>query len=380
VCSGVCAGEYRNAVAAGGRGLDNNLKCVDLSDLKGDLPLDVADSKQILWQTEDWEHSVWKNPNWPSGGRDSIGFPTLVRNDRGPNPDGRYYLFYAHHDPRSGIGVAVADAIAGPYSKKVNVPGRSDNQVVPAANAASTHPGDPDHTSSPWVVWNEQEELWFMYFHYFNHIRNVVPGFQLTAMAATPDLASHNWTIWQDAKGGTTPPYRPVLPTTSDVWISEASSYNTVHRLPDGSWVAFLRGTSTIPRDPPKLGFASSDDGRNWNYFAENPIIHQNDGGGGRNGVYRPGFIGYLGKTRSGEHKYLVAWQESVHFDGDTRLIFGYTTDFKTVTRDPRGHVHWEGADGPISPWREGDRLYLFSGKFVHLIKLPVSTRRRVRK
>ena len=353
--------------------LDNNLQVVDLSDLTGDVPLDVVSTTQILSQTENWEHSTWKNSNWPSGGGDTVGFPSVVKNDHGPNPDGKYYLFYAHHDPRSGIGVAVSNSITGPYSKNVNVPGRSDNLVVPAFHQASTNVDDPDHTSSPWVVWNEDEQLWFVYFHYFNHIRNIVPGYQLTAMATTPDLASHNWTIWQDSSlSGTTPPYVPVIPTTSDTWISEASSYNTVHRLPDGTWLAFMRGTSTIAGDPPKLGFATSTDGRNWDYFPENPIIHQNDGGGGRAGVYRPGFIGYLGPNAAGDEEYLVAWEESHHFDGDARLIFGYTTDFKTVTRDPRGPVNWEGADGAISAWREGDRLYLFSNKVVHEVALPV--------
>jgi hypothetical protein len=352
--------------------LDNNLQVVDLTDLDGDLPLDVVFTTQILWQTEDWEHPTWQNPSWPAGGGDTVGFPCVVRNDHGVNSDGKYYLYYSHHDPRSGIGVAVSDTITGPYSKNVNVPGRSDNLVVPAFHASSSNPDDPDHTASPWVVWNEQEQLWFVYFHYFNHIRNVVPGFQLTAMATTQSLASHDWTIWQSPTSGTTPQYVPVLPTTSDTWISEASTYNTVHRLIDGSWLAFLRGTSTVAGDPPKLGFASSTDARNWNYFAENPVIHQNDGGGGRAGVYRPGFIGYLGENGSGVAEYLVAWLESHYFDGDVRLIYGYTTDFKTVTRDPRGHVQFAGDDGPVGAWRENDRLYLFSGKFVHEMVLPL--------
>ena len=370
VCPGVLAGKDQ-AGTAGRKLLDGNLQVVDLSDLDKALPLDVVSTTQILRQTEAWEHSTWKNPNWPAGGGDSVGFPSLVKNDRGPNPDGKYYLFYAHHDARSGIGVAVADAIKGPYSKQVNVPGRTDNQVVPAFHAQSKNPDDPDHTSSPWVVWSEEEQLWFMYFHYFNHIRNIVPGFQLTAMATTPDLASNKWTIWQDPDSGTTPPYRPVLPTTSKLWANSASSYNTVHRLPDGRWLAFIRGTSSSGA-PPALGFAASVDGRNWDYFDENPIIHQKDGGG-RDGVYRPGFLGWLGKDDAGKDKYLVAWEESHHFDGDARLIFGTTTDFKTVTRDPRGHVKWQGSAGAISAWREGDRLYLFSGKFVHEVKLPVA-------
>ena len=352
--------------------LDNNLQVVDLTDLDGDLPLNVNSTTQILWQTEDWEHPTWQNSSWPAGGGDTVGFPCVVRNDHGPNPDGKYYLYYSHHDPRSGIGVAVADSITGPYSKNVNVPGRSDNLVVPAFHASSSNPDDPDHTASPWVVWNAAEQLWFVYFHYFNHIRTTVSGFQLTAMATTPDLASHNWTIWQSASSGTTPKYVPVLPTMSDPWISEASSYNTVHRLVDGGWLACLRGTSTTAGEPTKIGFASSIDARNWNYFPENPIIHQNDGGGGRAGVYRPGFIGYLGPNGSGVDEYLVAWQESHYFDGDARLIYGYTTDFKTVTRDPRGHVLFPGSDGPIGAWREADRLYLFSGKFVHEMVLTL--------
>ena len=64
--------------------LDNNLKCVDLSDLDGDLPLDVVRSTEILRQTEPVEKLY-------------LGFPTVVRNDQEKHPDGRYYLYYAHH-------------------------------------------------------------------------------------------------------------------------------------------------------------------------------------------------------------------------------------------------------------------------------------------
>ncbi|HPM81447.1 MAG TPA: hypothetical protein PLF81_12150 [Candidatus Anammoximicrobium sp.] len=78
--------------------LDNNLKCVDLSDLDGDLPLDVVRSTEILRRTEPWEN-------------DSLGYPTVVRNDHGEHPDRRYYLYYAHHDLGSGIGCAVAESI-----------------------------------------------------------------------------------------------------------------------------------------------------------------------------------------------------------------------------------------------------------------------------
>ena len=358
---------------AAAKPLDNNLQVVDLTDLDGKLPLVIERSHQVLRQTEDWEHSTWKNPAWPKGGGDTVGYPSVVRNTHGPRPDGQYYLFYAHHDPRSGIGVAVSRSITGPYSKKVRVPGRSDNQVVPSFHASSKNPGDPSHNSSPWVVWNPEQRKWFMYFHFFNHGHTATTNFQPTALATCSDLASHRWTIRPGRVPGTVPAWLPVLPTTREAWANEASSYNSVHRLPDGRWLGFIRGTSNDGR-PTRLGFATSRNGVAFDYFKQNPILHADDGGGGRKGVYRPGFIGFLGHS-SGSPRYLVAWQESQPFDGDPRLIYGYTSDFKSITRDPRGHVRWEGSDGAISAWRDGNRLFLFSGKHVHELKLPVKTR-----
>ena len=36
--------------------------------------------------------------------------------------------------------------------------------------------------------------------------------------------------------------------------------------------------------------------------------------------------------------------------------------------------IEWDDpiADGLISPWREGNRLYLFAGKYLHVMNLPV--------
>ena len=351
--------------------LNNNFQIVDLTDLEGDLPLDIVSTRQVLKQTEDWEHSTWKNTNWPHGGGDSVGYPSVVKNTEGINPDGKYYLYYAHHDPRSGIGVAVAESLTGPYLKNVKIPGRSDNQVVPSFHADSQDPDDPSHTSSPWVVWNQQKNIWCMYFHFFNHAHGRSTNYQPTGMATTSDLASHQWSIVRDESAGTVPPFLPVLPTTSKLWANEASSYNTVHRLPDGRWLAFVRGTANDGQ-PTRLGFAFSDDGQQFDYLEQNPILHAEDDGNGRKGVYRPGFIGYLGKNSLGENEYLLAWQESQPFDSDPRLIYGYTTDFHKIRRDERGYVPWKGNDGAVSAWREGNRLYLFAGKFLHEMKLPV--------
>ena len=54
--------------------LNGNLQVVDLSDLISPLPRFVDDSTQILWRTQKWEHSSWKNPNWPAGGGASLEF------------------------------------------------------------------------------------------------------------------------------------------------------------------------------------------------------------------------------------------------------------------------------------------------------------------
>jgi hypothetical protein len=160
---------------------------------------------------------------------------------------------------------------------------------------------------------------------------------------------------------------------TKERWMNSQSSYHAVQQLPDGRWLGFLRGTGgeyspegKWLQDVCKLGFATSQDGRRWNYFADNPVIHQ-DLGGGRKGVYRPHFVGYLGKG-----EYLLCWSESQPYDGGPKVVYGRTRDFRTVVRDPRGYARWQMGDGLVSPWREGDRLYLFAGRFVHVMNLPV--------
>ncbi len=362
--------------------LDNNLKCVDLSDLKGPLPLDVVSTQQILKQTEDWEHSSYKNPQWPKSGHQSLGYPTVVKNDHGRNRDGRYYLYYAHHDPMSGIGCAVAKSIRGPYIKVAALPGsgRKHSRILTVPNYRPSGPNrdDPSHFSSPCVVWNEKEQLWIMYFHYFNHYHGAwtasaeAPGegWQMTALATCPNLAANKWTIWKDSRQGKVSVWDivPTLPTTNEAWMKSASSYHAIQRLPDGRWLAFLRGTPT--RYPgPTVGFAMSVDGRRWKQFAENPLIASGKPWTKKTNEYRPAFIGYLGRDTTGKREYLVAWSEHP----EPHVIYSTTTDFKTFKRDARGYAKWKGPDGLVSPWREGNRLYLFAGKHLHKIALPLT-------
>ena len=123
--------------------LDNNLRCVDLSDLTSSVPLSVTESFQILWRTEAWEHNTFdQNDN------DSIGYPSIVKNDRGNSADNKYYLYYSHHDPGSGIGCAVAEKIEGPYTKLANMdPNRKDSIVLatPHYQMLKQPFGDPSH-------------------------------------------------------------------------------------------------------------------------------------------------------------------------------------------------------------------------------------------
>jgi hypothetical protein len=53
--------------------------------------------------------------------------------------------------------------------------------------------------------------------------------------------------------------------------------------------------------------------------------------------------------------------------------IFSSPTDLKTFQCRARGFANWKGPDGLVSPWREGNRLYLFSAKHLHEIALLVA-------
>ncbi|NQT93292.1 MAG: hypothetical protein HQ559_11070 [Lentisphaerae bacterium] len=356
--------------------LDGNLQVVDLSDLIAPLPLSVNSTTQILWRTQDWEHSSYKNPIWPSGGESILGYPSVVKNTLGQNPDGKYYLYYAHHDPMSGIGCAVANSITGPYIKIS--PTDSKVLTVPNYNPAGPNPDDPSHYSTPSVVWNEDTGLWNMYFHYFNHFHGAWTaspeypgeGWQMTGLATTPDLSSNNWTIYKDPSYGSVSVWDivPVHQSTNEDWAKLSSSYNAVQQLPDGTWLAFCRGTKS--NGMTELGFATSTDGKHWGYMSENPVIHKDAPWSPQaaDDVYRPKFIGYLGKNGEGKDEYLVAWSET---DGHASIIYGKTTDFITFERDSRGYVNWGGnTDGMVSAWREGDKLYLFSGQYVYTMDL----------
>jgi len=253
--------------------------------------------------------------------------------------------------------------------------------VLIPLNYNSTGPNidDPSHYSSPSVVWNNDEQLWFMYFHYYNHYHGAWKdnsttsggGWQMTALATTQDLSSHTWEIYKDSKYGSVSVWDivPVHPTTDEDWSYEASAYNSVQILPNGTWLGFLRGTNHTTGKT-TVGFATSVDGRKWDYFPENPVIAIGKSWTAVTNEYRPKFVGYLGKNESGQDEYLVAWSEHLN----PQIIYSKTLDFKTFERDLRGYANWgTGDDGIVSAHREGNTLYFFSGKSIYTMNINVT-------
>ena len=348
--------------------LDNNLKVVDLTDLVGEFPIDITETvSPILSKTESWEFSLYRPK------LDPLRYPTMVKNTHGPRPDNKYYLYYAHHDVPSGIGCAIANNITGPYvklaqldssrndSRVLESPRRdlnADNRVlikhVPGLSPLSHRLiGDYHHLASPCVLWNPKAEIWHLYFHSYRYLWPTGGGHQQTYLARCRDLSSNDWEILKNPDGT----WKIVLPVTPEAWMNSQSSYHTLCVLPDGTFLAFLHGAGgeyvdgEWTQSPRGLGFAMSEDGICWNYFPENPII----------GHGAAGMIGYLGKD-----EYMVVWCDK------NSVQYGKTMDFKTIIRDPRGPARWKGA--LMSPWRDGDKLYLFCGKSIHTMKLPVAT------
>ena len=234
-----------------------NSGLVDLTGL--DLPrLKLKETVKILERTEAWE--VGDDSYLP-------GYPSVVKNNVGDNPDGKFYLFYAVHDPPSGIALAVSRKISGPFTKIAAMnPDLDDSRVL----RAPRRPRGTSHFSSPVVIWNPVESLWHMYFHFYRDERRAGFGQQKTALATTSDLSSGNWEILSDREGD----YITPLLAKGD-WLNSQSSYHSVCRLPDGSWYALLRGV-TLNNETSSLGFAGSRDGIRWALLPPTPAVTTN--------------------------------------------------------------------------------------------------------
>ncbi|MCK1798092.1 hypothetical protein MTQ01_19070 [Streptomyces sp. XM4193] len=169
--------------------------------------------------------------------------------DRLSNPLGRYYLYYAPHDPPGGICLAYGDSLEGPFTEY------PDNPIVSKDWAPHYN---VSHVSSPHVLWNEDAgELW-LYFHGENH---------------TTRLAR--------SKNGVDFTYdRVVLDRSMLPSGTQETSYARVfrHDLPDRGAryvMLFMRRPQVNHRD---IGWGWSADGRSWS-FAQEPLVRHSDVG-----------------------------------------------------------------------------------------------------
>ena len=98
-----------------------------------------------------FEHNLKYRPH------DDVIYPAVVRVDqRLAQPPGKYLLYYAPHDTPGGICLAYADKPEGPWIEYTNNPviGRD----WPPHYKVS-------HVSGPDVIWSEEEQKLFLYFH-----------------------------------------------------------------------------------------------------------------------------------------------------------------------------------------------------------------------
>jgi hypothetical protein len=322
---------------------------LDLRDHECFPKLELLDDRQTIANSEPWEDGI-------GPGKDKVGYPSVVQNTHGEGADNRFYLFYAIHDPYSGIAAATADKVDGPWTK-VGAGGVSqpDSRVL----RAPKRPRITSHYSSPVVLWNESEQLWFMYFHFYSNEWDAGRGHQRTALATSRSLAARDWKPWVDEDGKLI----VVMPVVPERWMNSQSSYHAIYKLPGKYWLAFLRGTGGLyspahewQQDTTALGLAVSLDGRKWAQLPGNPLLHPKDGHGGKAGVYRPQFVALLGD------RYLFTWAESDYYDSGTVPVAGYSTDLEHIDRASINFPGWSPADGAVPAWRANDVIHLFYG------------------
>lgn len=165
---------------------------------------------------------------------DDLIFPSVVATSgRFPKPLGRYYLYYAPHDPPGGICMAYADRLEGPWTEYAH------NPLIPREWKPHYK---VSHVSGPHALWNAAEKKMFLYFHGEN---------PETRLATSPDG------IRFDYEG-------TVLTTAMFPGLSEASYARVFeHRIArtDTRFVMLFMGNDKGTR---RIYQARSADGRKW--------------------------------------------------------------------------------------------------------------------
>tara|TARA_B100000242_G_scaffold86247_1_gene57637 strand:+ start:2825 stop:3928 length:1104 start_codon:yes stop_codon:yes gene_type:complete len=305
-----------------------DLRGIDISSLK------LISKERVLFKTEDWENV--------SNSADLPGYPSLVHNIYGKDPDNRYYLFYAVHEPPSGIGLAIADNLKGSFLKLSQFRhGPRDSRVL----KAPSRPRGTSHFSSPVVLWNPHEKLWFMYFHFYNNETEQGFGHQKTALAYTESLTHGEWKIYTDDKQK----YITPMPV-KDEWMNSQSSYHAVSRLEDQKWIALLRGTN-LENINTALGFAASNDGIKWAIMPPTPFLKKQI----KKAVSKPVAIAL------DDDGVKIIWSIYDKQEWTTKAYISPIEGFSEKNSEiflPE----WVPSDGASSIWREGSQLIIFSG------------------
>lgn len=296
--------------------------------------LKLISKERVLFKSEDWENI--------SNSSDLPGYPSVVHNIYGKHPDNKYYLFYAVHEPPSGIGLAVSESLRGNFVKFSELnPNLIDSRIL----KAPTRPRGTSHFSSPVVLWNKQKKLWFMYFHFYNDEIEKGFGQQKTALAYTDNLSEGKWEIYKDNMGR----YITPMPVKSN-WMSSQSSYHAISRLEDKKWLALLRGTN-FNNINTTLGLAASNDGKKWAIMPPTPFLEKEI----VKAVSKPVAIAL------NDDGFNIIWSIYDKQKWTTEAFISPIQNFSKETTDiflPG----WSPSDGPSSFWRENEQIIIFSG------------------
>ncbi|RII13785.1 Glycosyl hydrolases family 43 [Streptomyces sp. YIM 130001] len=168
---------------------------------------------------------------------------------RVPGALGRYYLYYAPHDAPGGICLAYGDSLEGPFTEHPH------NPIV--SNDWQPH-YKVSHVSSPHVLWNEDAQEMWLYFHGEN---------TTTRLARSKDGINFTYD-------------RTVLTTAMQPEGTTETSYARVfrHDLPDRGAryvMLFMTNNASNHRD---IGWGWSPDGVSWT-FDQKPLVSHADVG-----------------------------------------------------------------------------------------------------
>jgi hypothetical protein len=170
---------------------------------------------------------------------------------------GRYYLYYAPHNPPGGICLAFGNSLSGQFTEYPN------NPIV--ANVWSPH-YNVSHVSSPHVLWNAATRQFFLYFHGEN---------TTTRLASSTDGIHFT--------------YQSTVLNTGMIPNSTETSYARVfeHAIAGlgNTYVMVFMGVTNGTR---KIFWGWSANGRNWSF---DPVPLVNPGPDGQTDIAAPAVL-----------------------------------------------------------------------------------------